>query len=306
MHNKKLLRVIASICTILMLANPVSAFAADNDSSYSISVDDFGDAEYQYFQQADSRWGSKVYSAGYTIGNTGCMITSIATLMAYANPDLRYVSVMNPKVLSDSLSFSGGAIIWSSAENYDGTFHLVSSNLLGNGGNVKDVIWDALNRGEYLIVYADGVYGSGSGHYSPVVGWDYEKDEPIIQDVASNHYGWSRWEECGVSQIVSYSSDINPSYDVIKKDSSPISVYAIDVQEKQRKEEEARIAEEKRIEEFNKKIEEENKKAEALRKAEQELQQAVAEDREKAIEKETRRRSAIKVEISNGVTRVLS
>lgn len=308
--NKKLLKGIATACAILMMASPLQTLATEGVDSIiesTVGVDNYGDAEYMYFQQGDGRWGSKVYNAGYTIGNTGCMIASISTLMAYANPNLRYVNLMNPGLLANYLSFSGGAIIWESAENFDGSFHLVSMNIMNRGGNVKDIIWDALNNGEYIIVYADGVYGSGSGHYSPVVGWDYEKDEPIIQDVASSHFDWSRWEECGVSQIVAYSSDVNPSYNVIQKENQPLSmVHIIEKQKLEEEENRAIEAEKQRIAEFNKRVEDENKKfIEESEKKELE-QERIEEANNYMEDRVQRQRSATKVEISGGSTKVLN
>ena len=307
--NKKLLKGIATACAILMMVSPLQTYAVEQQESAieaSVGIDNYGDAEYMYFQQGDGRWGNKNYSAGYTIGNTGCMIASISTLMAYANPNLRYVNLMNPGLLADYLSFSGGAIIWESAENFDNSFHLVSMNIMNRGGNAKDIIWDALNNGEYLIVYANGVYGSGSGHYSPVVGWDYEKDEPIIQDVASSHFDWSRWEECGVSQIVSYTSDVNPSYAVVQKENQPLNqVHIIEKQELEKQENEAIEAEKQRISEFNKRVEEENKKfIEESEKQELE-QEKIEESNNYKEDRVQRQRSATKVEILGGLTRVL-
>lgn len=308
--NKKLLKGIATACAILMMASPMQVLATegtDTTIETTVGIENYGDAEYMYFQQGDGRWANKVYSAGYTVGNTGCMIASIATLMAYANPNLRYVNLMNPGLLADYLSFSGGAIIWESAKNFDDSFHLVSMNIMDRGGNAKDIIWDALNKGEYLIVYANGVYGSGSGHYSPVVGWDYEKDEPIIQDVASSHFNWSRWEECGVSQIVAYTSDVNPSYNVVQKDNQPASsIHIIEKEEIERKENEAIEAEKKRIAEFNERVESENKKF--IEESEkEELEQAKIEESNNYIEdRVSRQRSATKVEIFGGITRVLN
>lgn len=181
------------------------------------------DEEYKTFIQTDPRWKDYVYDSGYKIGSSGCMITSIAVLMAYANPDLRDVNKFNPKILSDKLGFVNGGIMWGTTAQADSTFTIVGGGKYYSGGALSESsaiskIKECLDKGYYVIICTTGLYTSGLTHYSPIVGM--ENGKPIVWDVGGGKKPWSEWAKHGITQIVAYQSTKNKSGDVLGKSSS--------------------------------------------------------------------------------------
>ena len=187
----------------------------------NVTVAYASDDEFKTFIQSDPRWGSYVYGGGCNLAAYGCAITSISILMAYANPDLRDISVWTPQVAAQKFSFSGGGIYWGSPSNADSTFKLESNNSFG-GSISEDTAIEYIRKkyeaGLYVVVCSAGLYNSFD-HYSPIVGWDEETDKPIVWDVAGGGKTWHDWAvtSYGINQIVTYSSSLNKSYDVLGK-----------------------------------------------------------------------------------------
>lgn len=188
----------------------------------SISVVHAEDTDdYKTFIQGDDRWGSYVYDSGCTLRGSGCMITAIAILMAYANPDLRDVESFNPQILAEKLGFvPEGCICWGTTTNFDSTFSLVDmSYSLTSDGTVpteeeaNEGIKKLLDEGYYVIIRTEGLYSPGGGHYSPIVG--YEDGKPLVWDVAGGGKTWDDWNANGLSQVVVYQSSLNPSNEAL-------------------------------------------------------------------------------------------
>lgn len=180
------------------------------------------DEEYKTFIQTDPRWKSYVYDSGYKIGTSGCMITSLAVLMAYANPELRDVGKFNPKILSDKLGFVNGGIMWGTTAQADSTFTIVGGGKYYSGRALSESeaiskIKECMDKGYYVIVCTVGIYTSGVTHYSPIVGM--ENGKPIVWDVGGGKKPWSEWARHGITQIVAYQSSKNKSGDVLGKSS---------------------------------------------------------------------------------------
>ena len=183
------------------------------------------DTEYKSFSQIDNRWSSYVYDGGCTLGKSGCAITSLTILMAYANPDLRNADDWNPKIASQKFTFDGkGALYWGTTKEADPTFTQYAGTKVYNGkalevDKAKEKVKEYLDMGLYLVICVKGMYSDGT-HYSPIVGWDTEKDEPMVWDVAGGvHSNWSDWANQGITEILAYRSSLNSSDKTLCKSS---------------------------------------------------------------------------------------
>lgn len=171
--------------------------------------------DYKTFSQLDPRWSGYVYGGGRTLGQAGCFITSFAVVMAYANPELRDVEKFNPQILASKCSFAGAGLYSSSINNADSTFHWESDMATSGGEDAEKKIKELLNQDKYVVVRAGPPIASSTTHFSPIVGWNASKDEPIIMDVAGGaHPEWSQWAP-HVDRLDICRSDKNGSRDAL-------------------------------------------------------------------------------------------
>ena len=170
---KNVKRILCALISVLILfsVSCIPVYASDD--------------EYKHFLQGDGRWSSYVYDGTDTIEGAGCALTSVAILMAYADPSLRDVNKFNPKIAADEyLCFNGnGCILWDKVQK--GPLKLRGDVTIRSKGDVKK----ALDNGYYIVAWSSRVYYSGT-HYSPIVGWDDEGDKPVIWDVAGGGKTW--------------------------------------------------------------------------------------------------------------------
>lgn len=177
---KRILSLLLVIST-LWVGTPVWVYADETN-------------DYKTFSQLDPRWRDYEYGGGSTIGSAGCFITSFAVVMAYANPELRDVETFNPQVLASKMSFTGNMLYAGSVTNADSTFHWESREEISGEEAVESRIKELLEDGKYVIVRAGPPIASRTTHFSPIVGWNEEADEPKIMDVAGgSHPEWSQW-----------------------------------------------------------------------------------------------------------------
>lgn len=187
--------------------------------------------DYKTFSQLDERWAGYVYGGGATIGSAGCFITSFAVQMAYANPELRDVNTFNPKILAEGLTFDGDLLYQSSVNNVDSTFHWESKESTPGGEETETRIKELLDAGKYVIVRAGPPIAAGSTHFSPIVGWNEETNEPKIMDVAGGaHPTWEEWAPY-VNRIDICSSDIQPSLEAYESNTDDLQPNAPQTEE---------------------------------------------------------------------------
>lgn len=108
-------------------------------------------------KQTDKRWKNDQLGSGkYTIGSSGCVLTSITMLYNYTNG-----TSLTPIEMEKKLSFSGSGIIWSS----------VSKNgLTQKGGSISLAnIYAKLKQGTPVVVFCKN--GSGGTHAVLVTGY---------------------------------------------------------------------------------------------------------------------------------------
>lgn len=203
--------------SILLMALIITFTSINFENVYADETED-----YKTFSQLDERWASYVYGGGATIGSAGCFITSFAVVMAYANPDLRDVNTFNPKILAQRLTFDGDLLYQTSVNSVDSTFHWESNESTSGGNSAEARIKELLEAGKYVIVRAGPPIASGSTHFSPIVGWDDDKDQPKIMDVAGgNHPTWEEWAPY-VNRLDVCSSDIQDSLDAFESNTDDI------------------------------------------------------------------------------------
>ena len=171
--------------------------------------------DYKKFTQGGSKWGSDQLGSGSsTIAGAGCAITSITVLMAYANPKMRDSSKWNPGVANKKFNFSGSSIYWGSTTNADSTFTHTSKT---PSDTKEETFKKLLEEGYYIIIVAKGIYHAGTTHYSPIVGWDKDKNKPIVWDVAGGGKTWDDWKSCGImlGSCHLYKSTVSSAKDTI-------------------------------------------------------------------------------------------
>lgn len=217
-------RVISLLLSIVMLLPLLSVGVLADGESKDYPADDF-----KTWTQFDARWGGYKYGSTKTIKQTGCMIASIAVIMAYADPSKRDWRVFNPKILvQNHLKISGNCLADYNILNQDPvTFIYVRATCVPTRKEAAKLIKEDMEKGYYTMVYAikEGVYS----HYSPVVGWNSETNEPILWDVGNGYYGNDKCEPgcCwnskfykaegghGRLQVITYKSTLTSSLDTV-------------------------------------------------------------------------------------------
>lgn len=171
--------------TVLCLLTVISLLGFSQSNVYA------EDEEYKSFLQNDERWANYVYGSSDTLKKSGCAITSLAILQAYADPSLRDVNVWNPEICAKNYDYAGNGLKWNSkTDNWKVVNHDKSYAF-----NTEEDLITAMKKhrdaGQYIILQGRPMHANGSqssGHFCPVVGWDETNDKPIVWDVA---YGWA-------------------------------------------------------------------------------------------------------------------
>ena len=91
--------------TVLCLLTVISLLGFSQSNVYA------EDEEYKSFLQNDERWANYVYGSSDTLKKSGCAITSLAILQAYADPSLRDVNVWNPEICAKNYDYAGNDIV---------------------------------------------------------------------------------------------------------------------------------------------------------------------------------------------------
>lgn len=204
---KKILVYIMLICSLVVTFG---------NSIYAKETED-----YKTFSQGDERWSGYVFAGGNTIGRSGCFITAITILMAYANPDLRDVSTFNPQVLASKMNFtSGGGLYPDSCKNGDSTFEAVAQDTSSSGSfSAKDAekkVVGYMEKGYFVTIKSSNAPITTRTHFSPVVGLD-SNGKPIVWDVnGGKNSDWDTWNKAGIDQINVFKSSISKSLDVLQ------------------------------------------------------------------------------------------
>jgi uncharacterized protein YgiM (DUF1202 family) len=176
----------AMVCMLAVGTTGIATVELNNIDN-SITADATTNSSYKTWRQGDSSWGNmRLGSSSYTMSNSGCAITALATLMVHAGSVSD--SSFNPGVLCTYLNNNGGLsshgdISWSVATNYASSFSfqgygtLNSSTVSGKASEIKSY----LDEGYYIIL---GV--KSGGHWVAVD--KVEGDKVYIFDSANGKY----------------------------------------------------------------------------------------------------------------------
>ena len=190
--------------------------------------DEYPPDDFMTWTQFDSRWGSYKYGTTNTIQQSGCMIASLAVLIAYSDPSKRDWTVFNPKILvQNSLYISGNGLARWEVHDLEGgdNFLYVACQVSDNRATAKEYVRSNMEEGNYSMVWASS---SSYSHFCPVVGWNSESDEPIVWDVGSGAGApttcetgciWNTSFTKGTTfKVISYKSLITSSLDTVYND----------------------------------------------------------------------------------------
>lgn len=187
-------RIISLILCFIMLVSICTIVYADCLETAGV------DHEFLSFLQGAEAWGDFVYSpistTNCTLRRTGCAVTSIAILMAYADPELRNVEIWNPYICAQTMLYFGGenGNDLASYDTKDPSFNYVGSWASRDKTAITNYIKDKLENGYYCMIWGKPYWANGNGqsttHFSPVVGIDPSTDDVYVWDTtwADNSY----------------------------------------------------------------------------------------------------------------------
>lgn len=126
-----------------------------NNSSAKVSLN------VPLFKQGDSRW-KNVYIGTKTIGNVGCLTTSIAMVYSYKTGKTVY-----PNTMRNMLSYSNNDLYWSSLTKVGLTSKVYNSSVTNN---MLSTIYSKLKEGKPVIIGANTSSGSYQ-HWVVITGY---------------------------------------------------------------------------------------------------------------------------------------
>lgn len=127
-----------------------------------------------HYYQTDSRWkNERLGGSRYTIGDSGCAISSIAMVFTY------HKEKVDPEDLADVSSFtSQGYINWdSTTKEFD--MELIKKTGHSSSNFSSSSIKDYLEEDLPVIVY---ISAGGPGHYVVIHGYDSERKDFVVHD----------------------------------------------------------------------------------------------------------------------------
>lgn len=208
--NKRIISLLLVVVMILPFGI-ISVSATDDGSEYSAN-------DFMTWTQGDPRWGDYKYGTTNTIRQSGCMITTIAVLIAYSDPSKRDWTVFNPKIAVTEryVGISGNIMpSYHLSNDYASVFKLISAANYGSQEAACNIVRQHKEEGYYSYIWA--YTPEGRSHFSPITGWNDETDTPIVWDVGSGKsvefFDFRPGETCYV--IASFESSISSSLDTV-------------------------------------------------------------------------------------------
>ncbi len=163
-------------------ASRTGSSSSNNNATHTNSINN---VTFNLYSQTDSRWSSKVFSTGGTLGEYGCMLTSTAVVSS------GYDKSVTPETVFDSkyrASFPRNGI-----EGFAGSKFSCYS-----GSTSSSSIISALKQGQVVVimVYGGSKNGSskftGSQHYMALI--DISSDKIFVGNgYATYTYGQTGW-----------------------------------------------------------------------------------------------------------------
>lgn len=181
--------------------------------------------DYKTWLQSDKRWASKPIGGGYSMRFSGCFVTSISMMVAYANPAKQDVNKFNPGVAAGYREFVNGGVTGQGLNLLDKTMHYYKMKWEFDGRDRKAVrqrILNAYNKGYFVIIQSKTQpITATNSHFSPIVG--VKDGVPVVWDVAHGDKKGHRYEDWentggGICRLTLMYSDLCKSYEVMNGD----------------------------------------------------------------------------------------
>lgn len=147
--------------------------------SFPITVSPKISLNVNALKQTDSRWkNTKLGNGSYTIGSSGCVLTSVTMLYNYTHN-----TNLTPPEMQKKLSFSGSGIIWTSVTKHDLTQKSGSISLAN--------IYAQLKKGHPVLIFCKN--SSGGTHAVVVTGYTGTSTSSFnAKDFTINDPGYKR------------------------------------------------------------------------------------------------------------------
>lgn len=163
--------------------------------------------EYTNWRQKDAMWSNiRIGNTNSTIGDIGCLVTSIAILIEKSGVDTNSIIPFNPGTFVEVLNNNGGFdskgnLYYAPINKVVPNFKYVGNIVLRNKSKEEKLatISKYLNDGYYLTVEVKGAT-PGNQHWVAVIGID--ANNVIMVDPATNHtVMWNAYEWSKTSQF---------------------------------------------------------------------------------------------------------
>ena len=163
--------------------------------------------EYTSWRQKGATWSNiRIGNTSSTIGNIGCLVTSIAILIQKSGVAPANLTPFNPGTFVEALNKNGGFdehgnLQYSAIKKVAPEFKYMNNiNLRGKSRTEKlETISKYFNDGYYLVVEVKGAT-EGNQHWVAIIGID--GNEIVMVDPATNHTNmWNAYEWSKTSQF---------------------------------------------------------------------------------------------------------
>lgn len=170
---------------------------------------------YSGWKQADPAWGNVPLGySGDTIAGAGCLVTSVAMLIAKSGVDVNVEGEFNPGTFVQALNqvggFSGAALIWGSVSRVAPNFQYVGKAYVSGQSRQQkyDTLKNLLDQGYYVTaeVFSGNsglTYGTHWVAIDAVSGDDFLMMDPGSQaTVLWQEYNWANTSEFAYYKVV--------------------------------------------------------------------------------------------------------
>jgi len=135
-------------------------------------------SESWYYSQIDSKWKNKsLGGSSYTIGDSGCAITSIAMVGKSYGNNIRPSDLTSSNFFSDRKGQEGFIDWYEPPKHFDLKLKLKTGHATSNFNNSR--IKDYLKNDVLVIAY---ISAGGPGHYVVIHGYDNKRKDFVVHD----------------------------------------------------------------------------------------------------------------------------
>lgn len=183
--------------------------------------------DYKTWRQDDKRWSKKPLGKYSNIGLSGCFLTSVCMLVAYATPSKQDSSKWNPGIGSgnggNTPIQNGNSTCIANVNKVEKTMHCKENmhHVYTTGMTEEEITQKIIkfyNKGWYIIIHCSTIpiTATGNGHFSPIVG--VKNGKPVVWDVAhgtEKGHRYKDWSSHRIDRLDFMYSDLTRSCDVM-------------------------------------------------------------------------------------------